>query len=164
VWSGSNFRCPQGSLLWRWIGKAVAVEKTVLFFHLLGALVFVAGIVLAAAAFEAARRRDRVEEVALHLSLTQAGAKLVAFGGLLLFVCGLWLVELADIGFGTGWVTAAMTLFVIAVVLGGSAASGPSRRASWRPGWQRNARRGPRSCGLSSTIPSRGSRTTPRAR
>ena len=109
------------------MGNAAGMEKTVLFFHLLGALVFVAGIVLAAAAFEAARRRERVEEVALHLSLTQAGAKLVAFGGLLLFVCGLWLVELAEIGFGTGWVTAAMALFVIAAVLGGLGGQRPKQ-------------------------------------
>jgi hypothetical protein len=103
------------------------VENVVLFLHLLGVLLFVAGIVLAATAFEAARRRERVEEIALQLSLTQVGAKLVAFGGLLLFACGVWLVELAHIGFGTGWVSAAMALFIVAVALGGLGGQRPKQ-------------------------------------
>ena len=98
-----------------------------LFFHLIGVLLFVAGIVVAGLAFEAARRRESVEEIALLLGLTRAGVGLVAFGGMLLFVCGLWLVELADIGFGTGWIGAAIALFVVALVLGGLGGQAPKR-------------------------------------
>jgi uncharacterized membrane protein len=95
------------------------MENAVLFLHLTGVLLFVAGVAVAGVAFEAARRRERAEEIALLLSLTRAGVGLVAFGGLLLFACGLWLVELAGIGYGTGWIAAAIALFVLALVLGG---------------------------------------------
>ena len=59
------------------------MEDAALFFHLLGALLFVAGIVLAGVAFETARRRERPAEVALLLGLTRLGVLLVVSGGLL---------------------------------------------------------------------------------
>jgi hypothetical protein len=90
-----------------------------MFFHLLGALLFVAGIVLAGTAFEAARRRARPSEIALLLGLTRIGVLLVAVGGLLLPIFGLWLVHLGHFGFGSGWVDAAIGLYIIVLVLGG---------------------------------------------
>jgi hypothetical protein len=68
------------------------MDNVALFFHLLGALLFVAGIVLAGAAFEAARRRERPAEIALLLGLTRVGVVLVLAGALLLLAFGLWLV------------------------------------------------------------------------
>lgn len=59
-----------------------------LFFHLLGALMFVAGIVVAGSGFGAARRRERPAEVALLLALTRVGVLLVAVGRLLLPIFG----------------------------------------------------------------------------
>lgn len=103
------------------------MENVVLFLHLVGALTFVAGIVVAGVAFEAARRRDSAEEVALLLSTTRAGVSCVALGGMLLFVCGLWLVELAEVGFGAGWVSAAIALFIVALALGGYGGQAPKR-------------------------------------
>jgi uncharacterized membrane protein len=103
------------------------MENSVLFLHLTGVLLFVAGIAVAGAAFEAARRRDRAEEIALLLGLTRAGVGLVAFGGALLLVCGLWLVELEEIGFGTGWIAAAGALFVVALALGGLGGQRPKQ-------------------------------------
>jgi hypothetical protein len=95
------------------------MEDLALFLHLTGALGFVAGIVLAAAAFENARRRWSSAEIALLLGLARWGAVLVAGGGLLLLTCGLWLVGLEDgVGFDTGWVDAALVLFAAVVVLG----------------------------------------------
>jgi hypothetical protein len=99
----------------------------VLYFHLVGVLLFVAGIVVAGVAFEAARRRERAAEVALLLGLTRHGVALVGFGGLLLFVCGLWLVGLEDIGFDTGWVSGAIVLFLVAVGLGGLGGQRPKQ-------------------------------------
>jgi len=90
----------------------------VLFLHLLGALLFVAGITLAGVAFETARRRERPAEVALLLGLTRYGVILVISGGLLLLVCGLWLVHLEGVGYGAPWVDAAIALFVLALLLG----------------------------------------------
>jgi len=52
---------------------------------------------------------------------------LVGLGTILLLVCGLWLVELAGIGFGTGWVSAAISLFVMALILGGWGGQTPKR-------------------------------------
>jgi len=95
------------------------MEDLALFLHLLGALAFVSGIVLAGVAFESARRREGPADVALLLGLARSGAVLVAGGGALLLAGGLWLVGLEDdVGFGAGWVGAALGLFVIVVALG----------------------------------------------
>jgi uncharacterized membrane protein len=94
------------------------VEDVVLYLHLLGVLTFVGGIAVAGVPFEAARRSEDPAEIALLLGVTRWGVVLVGLGGLLLLACGLWLVELADVGFGTGWVLAAIVLFLAAVALG----------------------------------------------
>jgi uncharacterized membrane protein len=89
-----------------------------LFFHLVGALLFVAGILLAGVAFEAARRRQRPAEIALLLGLTRVGVALVGFGALLLLGFGLWLVHLGGFGYDAGWVDAALALYLLALALG----------------------------------------------
>jgi uncharacterized membrane protein len=89
-----------------------------LFFHLVGALLFVAGILLAGVAFEAARRRQRPAEIALLLGLTRVGVALVGFGALLLLGFGLWLVPLGGFGYDAGWVDAAIALYLLALALG----------------------------------------------
>jgi uncharacterized membrane protein len=94
------------------------MDDVALFFHLLGALLFVAGIILAGAAFEVARRRERPAEITLLLGLTRIGVVLVAVGGLLLAVFGLWLVHLGGFGYGSGWVDAAIALYLVALALG----------------------------------------------
>ena len=88
-------------------------------FHILGVLLFVAGIILAGVAFEAARRRPHPAEIALLLSMTQIGVLLVAVGTLLIAAFGLWLVHLGSWGYGSGWVATSMALYVVALVLGG---------------------------------------------
>ena len=94
------------------------MEDVALFLHLLGVLLFIAGIVFAGIAFEAARRQQQPEEIALLLGLTRTGVLLVLVGGLLLLGFGLWLVGLEDVGYGTGWVIAAIALFLLVVALG----------------------------------------------
>jgi uncharacterized membrane protein len=95
------------------------MDNVALFFHIVGALLFVAGIVVAGVAFEAARRRDRPAEIALLLGLARTGVPLVVVGGLLLPVFGLWLVHLGHFGYGSGWVDASIALFAVALTLGG---------------------------------------------
>ncbi len=95
------------------------MHEAALFLHLLGVLLFVAGIVLAGVAFEAARRREQPAEIALLLGLTRIGVLFVAVGGLLLLGFGLWLVELEGFGYGARWIQAAIALFAVALVLGG---------------------------------------------
>jgi uncharacterized membrane protein len=95
------------------------MNNVAFFFHILGAFLFVAGIVLAGVAFEAARRRDHPAEIRLLLGLTRVGVALVAVGGLLLPVFGLWLVHLGHFGYGSGWVVAAIALYIVVLALGG---------------------------------------------
>ncbi|HUA46508.1 MAG TPA: DUF2269 family protein [Solirubrobacteraceae bacterium] len=98
-----------------------------LFFHLLGALLFVAGFVLAGTGFESARRRRQPAEIALLLSLTRIGVLLVAVGGLLLPIFGLWLVHLGHWGYRSGWIDWALALYVAALILGALGGRRPKR-------------------------------------
>lgn len=93
--------------------------KLALVGHLLGALLFFAGIVLAGFAFELARRRERPAEIALLLSMTRFGVLLVAVGGVIVAGFGLWMVHLGDWGYGSGWVDWGIGLYVLALALGG---------------------------------------------
>jgi uncharacterized membrane protein len=97
---------------------AAGTTDVALFFHLLGALLLFAGLAVAGAGFEAARRRRAVGEIALLLSLTRVGVALVGVGSLLALVFGLWLVHLEHVGYGAGWVDGALGLFVAMAVLG----------------------------------------------
>jgi uncharacterized membrane protein len=103
------------------------MDNVALFFHILGALLFVAGVVLAGVAFEAARRREQPAEIVLLLGLARIGVLLVAVGGLLLGVFGLWLVHLGHFGYGSGWVDAAIVLYILALALGGIGGQRPKQ-------------------------------------
>lgn len=95
--------------------------------HIFAALLFVSGIVVAGAGFEAARRRNRPGEIALLLSLTRIGALMVAVGGLLLPIFGLWMVHLGHWGYGSAWIDWAIGLYVLALVLGGLGGQRPKQ-------------------------------------
>jgi uncharacterized membrane protein len=101
------------------------VEDAALFCHILGVLLFVSGAVVAAVAFESARRREAPAEIELLLRQARLGAALVGVGMLLILVFGLWLVDLGDWGYDAGWVEAAILLFVAAAVLGGLGGKAP---------------------------------------
>ena len=103
------------------------MHDVALFLHLLAALLFVAGIVVAGVAFEAARRCERPAEIALLLGLTRVGVFLVAVGALGVLAFGLWLVGLDDLSLGTGWISAALALYVLALVLGALGGRRPKR-------------------------------------
>ena len=75
-----------------------------LFLHLLGVVLFAAGIVVAGVAFEAARRRERPAEIALLLGVTRVGVALVAAGAVMALAFGLWLVHLEHLSYGAGWI------------------------------------------------------------
>lgn len=95
--------------------------------HLLGAITFVAGIVVAGVAFESARRRRQPAEIALLLSITRFGVLLVAVGTLLIAAFGLWLVHLGNWGYGSGWVDTSIGLFIAALALGGFGGQRPKQ-------------------------------------
>ncbi|MFZ0971688.1 MAG: DUF2269 family protein [Solirubrobacteraceae bacterium] len=89
-----------------------------LFFHLLGVLLFVAGVVVAGVAFEFARRQQGPAEIQLLLTMARAGVLLVGVGSVLLGGFGLWLVHLGDFGYSTGWIDVSIALYLIALILG----------------------------------------------
>ncbi len=98
-----------------------------LFFHLLGVLLFVAGIILVGVAFEKARRREQPAEIALLLGLTRIGVLLLSVGALLLLGFGLWLARLEHLGSGTGWIDWSSGLYLLALALGGLGGQRPKR-------------------------------------
>lgn len=104
-----------------------STEDYALFFHLLGAFLLVGGVIVAGVAFEAARRQYRPEAIALLLGLTRIGVLLVAAGVLLVLPFGLWLVDLEGIGYGTGWIDAALALLVVVAVVGAVGGQRPKR-------------------------------------
>jgi uncharacterized membrane protein len=94
--------------------------------HLLGALLFFGGALVAGVVYEAARRRERPSEVALLLGVTRIGAVLVGIGALLTLGGGLWLAGEID-QFGEAWLRLSLGLFVLALVLGGLGGQRPKR-------------------------------------
>lgn len=87
--------------------------------HILGVLLFVSGIAVAGTAFEVARQPHRTpSDVAAILGVARAGIPLVGAGAVALLGFGLWLVRLGDWSYSTGWITAALALFVVAMALG----------------------------------------------
>ena len=103
------------------------MEDLALYLHLIGAFAFLAGLVLAAASFEAARRRASRNEVALLLALARRGALLAVAAAVLLAPFGLWLVHLGGFGYGSGWVDASIAMFAAALVLGAYGGQAPKR-------------------------------------
>jgi uncharacterized membrane protein len=103
------------------------VEDLALYLHLIGAFAFMAGLVLAAASFETARRRANPGEVALLLALARGGGLLAVAGAVLLAPFGLWLVHLGAFGYGSGWVDASIALFAAALALGAYGGQAPKR-------------------------------------
>ena len=103
------------------------MESAALFFHLLGAFLFVSGAALAGMAFESAGRREAAGEIAALLGLARIGALLVVAGTVLVVAFGLWLVHLGDWGYGAKWVDAAIALLVVALVLGAAGGQAPKR-------------------------------------
>ena len=97
------------------------------FFHIIGAVMLISGIVVAGVAFEMARRRESPGEIALLLSLTRTGVALVAVGSILAGGFGLWLVHLGEWGYGTGWVDVSIALYLAALALGGFGGQRPKQ-------------------------------------
>ena len=91
-----------------------------LFLHVTGAFLLIAGSVMAAILLFSAIRRERPSEVALILGLTRFAVPLIGAGSLLTIVFGLWLVSAAgyDYSYGSFWVIAALVLWVLANATG----------------------------------------------
>lgn len=103
------------------------MNNVAFFFHILGVLLFVSGIVVAGVAFESARRREHPAEVATLLGLSRIGAMIVGPGTLLTGAFGLWLVHLGRWHYDSFWVDCSVVLFVAALALGGRGGERPRR-------------------------------------
>jgi uncharacterized membrane protein len=97
-----------------------------LFFHLAGAILFFAGLAVAAVGQHAAARRARPSEVALLLRTARVGVALVGLGVLLAVVFGFWLLDLTSYGLD-GWVVGSLVLLALAFVAGGLGGQAPKR-------------------------------------
>jgi uncharacterized membrane protein len=75
-------------------------------------------MVVTGVAFETARRGQTPLQIATLLGLARVGALLVVTGTALVAAFGLWLVDLGEVGYTTGWVDAALALFAVTIVLG----------------------------------------------
>lgn len=105
----------------------MTAENWALFFHLIGAFLLVGGVTVAGVGFEAARRRNALVEIALLLGLARIGVALVGAGSVLVLAFGLWLVHLEHIGYGAGWVDAALALLAATATLGMVGGQRPKR-------------------------------------
>ena len=89
-----------------------------LFLHLLGVLGLVSGIALAAIAHARARRALDLGEIVGVLRLARSGVLLAAPCAVVVVAAGIWLAELERLGWDTGWLRAAVGLFVLSALLG----------------------------------------------
>lgn len=97
-----------------------------LFFHLVGAILFFAGLAVAAVGQSSARSRRRPSEVALLLRAARWGVLMVALGTVLALGFGFWLLDLTAYGFD-GWIVAALALLAVAVIAGGAGGQAPKQ-------------------------------------
>jgi uncharacterized membrane protein len=102
------------------------VYEWALLLHLVGAIVFFAGLVVATVGALAARRRTRPSEVALLLGTARWGVPLVGVGAVLALAAGFWLLEETAYGL-EGWVVASLVLLAVSAVAGGLGGQGPKR-------------------------------------
>jgi uncharacterized membrane protein len=97
----------------------VTTTHWLLGFHLVAAFLFVSGAVAVGVLHTAATRRKRPSEVASLLGLTRAGVAVVSIGAVVALILGAALVRHEGRSFATGWISAALALWLASVVLGG---------------------------------------------
>jgi uncharacterized membrane protein len=103
--------------------------ETLLFFHILGAFLILAGAGAGTAVGIAMTRTNRVHTIA---TLAQLGLKAERFanvpGGILTFVFGTWLVNEAGWDFGALWISLAYLIWFVAMGLSTGVLAGFHRR------------------------------------
>jgi len=97
----------------------VTATQWLLGFHLVGAVLFVAGAVAVGVLHTAATRRELPGEVAALLGPARVAVAVVGVGALAALGFGASLVHRSGFSFGDGWISASIALWVVALVLGG---------------------------------------------
>ncbi|HST26306.1 MAG TPA: DUF2269 family protein [Gaiellaceae bacterium] len=88
-------------------------------FHLVGAVMFVAGAVAVGVLHTAAMRRERPSDVAFLLGLARLAVAIVGIGAIAALAFGAALVHRSGFAWSDGWVSAALVLWIASMVLGG---------------------------------------------
>jgi uncharacterized membrane protein len=94
------------------------VYELALFLHLVGAILFFAGLAVATVGLLGARRHAQPGEIAVLLRAARQGVLMVGLGAALALGAGFWLLDLTGYGLD-GWVLASLALLAFAAVAGG---------------------------------------------
>jgi hypothetical protein len=96
----------------------VTAYHWLLFFHLLGAVLFFSGAAVAGTLQLGAMRREKPSEILTLLRLTRVGVLIVVLGAFMTLGFGIALASHLGYGFTPAWIQAALGLWVASVVLG----------------------------------------------
>jgi len=96
----------------------VTAYHWLLFFHLLGAVLFFSGAAVAGTLQLGAMRREKPSEILTLLRLTRVGVLIVVLGAFMTLGFGMALASHLGYGFTPAWIQAAFGLWVASVVLG----------------------------------------------
>jgi hypothetical protein len=96
----------------------VTAYHWLLFFHLLGAVLFFSGAAVAGTLQLGAMRREKPSEILTLLRLTRVGVLIVVLGAFMTLGFGMALASHLGYGFTPAWIQAAFGLWVASIVLG----------------------------------------------
>jgi uncharacterized membrane protein len=96
-------------------------SQWLVFLHLVGALLFVGGSLVAAVLRAAAMRRSHPDEIALLLRAVRPAVPIVAGGLVLTIAAGIALTDRLDIDFGATWLSLTFALLAFLVIAGAAA-------------------------------------------
>jgi uncharacterized membrane protein len=96
----------------------VTAYHWLLFFHLVGAVLFFAGAAVAGTLQLGAMRAEKPSEILVLLRLTRVGVLIVVLGAVLTLAFGMALASHLGYGFTPAWIQASFGLWVASVVLG----------------------------------------------
>jgi hypothetical protein len=96
----------------------VTAYHWLLFFHLLGAVLFFSGAAVAGTLQLGAMRREKPSEILTLLRLTRVGVLIVVLGAFMTLGFGIALASHLGYGFTPAWIQAAFGLWVASIVLG----------------------------------------------
>lgn len=105
--------------------QAMSTRDFALFLHLIGVLTLVSGIAVAAVAQGVARRAPGAAEIAAILRVARVGVLLAAPGVVVVIGAGAWLVGLEGLAWDTPWLTKALGLLALALLLGAAGGRRP---------------------------------------
>jgi uncharacterized membrane protein len=113
-------------------GGAVKLDDWLVFFHILGAIVWVGAVILMNAMIaRASRAPDRAAVLRLSRELEWVGPRLIGPSALVVIGVGIWLVLKDEwVGFSQVWIWLSLVLVAISMIRNGVYAAPESKRIS----------------------------------